>query len=155
MNSPSTTSAPGLSIPAQGSLPVVRMIEQTRRVVRAMVAGYRVFGERDSAHQNWYIMVTAPDGCYAYDGWWKDSEDKSAPEVVEEAIRGACILKDYKPCPKCNGNPVEPEVAECCGCFECDFNGTLEGYERMQEMDREAYEAVIKEENISVEHSPE
>ncbi len=43
--------------------------------------------------KNWYIIVTAPDGCYAYDGWWADSEDSTLREALAEAKRGACIGK--------------------------------------------------------------
>jgi len=48
-------------------------------------------------------------------------------------------------CPKCKGVPCEPAIEagieDCKGCFECDFTGTLAGYELMQRMEREAYEA--------------
>lgn len=42
---------------------------------------------------DWYIRVTAPDGCYIYDGWWSDSARKSSEEAVAEAFDGACLLE--------------------------------------------------------------
>lgn len=42
---------------------------------------------------NWYIRVTAPDGCYIYDGRWADSASKSAEEAVSEAFHGAMLLE--------------------------------------------------------------
>jgi len=45
----------------------------------------------DEANGCWYIIVTALDGCYAYDGWWRDSEYKTVDEAILEAIRGAGI----------------------------------------------------------------
>jgi predicted RNase H-like HicB family nuclease len=48
---------------------------------------------RPSEDKNWYIIVTAPNGCYAYDGWWRDSEFKTPKEAFEEAKRGALITK--------------------------------------------------------------
>lgn len=37
----------------------------------------------------WYIRVRAPDGCYAYDGYWRDSEGKSLDDAITEACHGA------------------------------------------------------------------
>ncbi|ARK86063.1 hypothetical protein BOC42_00410 [Burkholderia pseudomallei] len=42
---------------------------------------------------DWYIRVTAPDGCYIYDGWWADSGSKSAEDAIAEAFDGACLLE--------------------------------------------------------------
>jgi hypothetical protein len=42
---------------------------------------------------DWYIRVTAPDGVYLYDGWWRDSKFRSASDAVEEAFRGAELLE--------------------------------------------------------------
>jgi hypothetical protein len=51
-----------------------------------------IVATRDKPGRNWYIRVTAPDGCYIYDGWWRDSEDKSSADAIEEAKRGAGLL---------------------------------------------------------------
>ena len=49
---------------------------------------------RPSKDKNWYITVTSPNGCYAYNGWWRDSEFKTPKEAFEEAKRGACLVKN-------------------------------------------------------------
>jgi hypothetical protein len=48
---------------------------------------------RPSEDKDWYIMVTAPNGCYAYDGWWRDSGFKTPKEAFDEAKFGACLVK--------------------------------------------------------------
>jgi len=52
--------------------------------------------ERKHDHENWYITVTAPNGCYAYDGYWRDSEHTTAGEAIEEAKRGAMLVRDHQ-----------------------------------------------------------
>lgn len=47
--------------------------------------------QKDDYKANWYIIVTGPDGCYAYDGWWRNSESATWQEALSEAKRGACI----------------------------------------------------------------
>lgn len=37
-----------------------------------------------------YIVVTGPDGCHAYDGWAPDTVTTMA-EAKREARRGACL----------------------------------------------------------------
>lgn len=39
----------------------------------------------------WYIIVTAPNGCHAYNGWWRDSAGRTADEAIAEAKRGAML----------------------------------------------------------------
>lgn len=39
----------------------------------------------------WYIIVTAPCGSKAYNGWWHDSADRTADEAIAEAKRGAML----------------------------------------------------------------
>lgn len=46
-------------------------------------------------------------------------------------------------CPTCLGVSQHPEVEGCRGCFDCDFFGTLEGYQTMQQMMNEGYEAKL------------
>jgi hypothetical protein len=53
--------------------------------------GYHIWLQRDGPLENWYIRVTAPDGSYAYDGWWRDSEGTTWKDALKEAKRGACI----------------------------------------------------------------
>lgn len=48
--------------------------------------------ERKHDHEDWYITVRHPNGCYAYDGWWRDSEHTTAGEAIEEAKRGAMLV---------------------------------------------------------------
>lgn len=66
---------------------------------------FRFERERDGRFfKDWYIQVVAPDGCYAYDGWWKDSSAKPIREVVAEAFHGARLEWD--------GLPVEESARE-------------------------------------------
>lgn len=60
---------------------------------------HRIALTRDGYDKDWYIQVTAPDGGYVYDGWWRDSADKTAAQALEEAKRGALLA----PC--CVGIP--------------------------------------------------
>jgi hypothetical protein len=46
---------------------------------------------KEGFDRNWYIKVRAPNGCLAYDGWWRDSESKTPGQALDEAIHGACI----------------------------------------------------------------
>lgn len=48
--------------------------------------------ERDEDANNWwYIQVISPKGTYLYDGWWQNSEDKTAKEALQEAKKGAML----------------------------------------------------------------
>lgn len=70
-----------------------------RRATTRASSPNQIYGDRNTTGQAWYIRVYAPDGCYAYDGWWKDSEYKSPSEVIAEAIRGACLLEQNRDYP--------------------------------------------------------
>ena len=52
---------------------------------------YTIDASRDDESRNWYITVTAPSGIRDYDGYWRNSDFKTADDVVNEAIRGACL----------------------------------------------------------------
>lgn len=56
-----------------------------------MFKKHQIHLEKESPRKNWYIQVIAPDGRFCYDGWWRDSEDKTEREASAEAKRGACI----------------------------------------------------------------
>lgn len=47
---------------------------------------------RDRRDEDWYIRVRAPDGCYVYDGWWRDSAEKTAKDALFEAKVGAGLI---------------------------------------------------------------
>jgi hypothetical protein len=51
-----------------------------------------VLTRNDGPLGNWYIRVTAPDGCYVYDGWWADSAGKPLKDALYEAKVGAMLL---------------------------------------------------------------
>lgn len=55
--------------------------------------GHEITIERESRTENWYIRVIAPNGMKDYDGWWRDSADKTVAEAFEEAKRGAQLIK--------------------------------------------------------------
>lgn len=44
---------------------------------------------RDRPGSDWYFIVTAPDGSYSTDGWWRDSAQKTMAEAIMESIAGA------------------------------------------------------------------
>ena len=48
---------------------------------------------KDSLSTNWYIRVTHPNGCKVYDGWWRDSENATWEEAVQEAKIGAMLIR--------------------------------------------------------------
>lgn len=39
----------------------------------------------------WYIVVTAPNGVRAYDGWWYAGSGKTHREALMEALNGAML----------------------------------------------------------------
>jgi len=47
----------------------------------------------DDRAGDWYITVRVYEAGLIYDGWWRDSADKTLAEAVEEAFRGACLLE--------------------------------------------------------------
>lgn len=53
---------------------------------------HQILLTRDSDGGDWYIQVIAPNGCYSYDGWWRDSACKTAAQALEEAKRGAMLV---------------------------------------------------------------
>ncbi|URF02810.1 hypothetical protein [Cupriavidus campinensis] len=55
--------------------------------------GWMVWVQAEADTADWYIRVKDPRGCYAYDGYWRDSFAKTAEEAVAEAFRGACLLE--------------------------------------------------------------
>ena len=52
---------------------------------------HQIHLEKIHPDRNWYIRVLCPDGCYGYDGFWEDSEDKSMREALAEAKQGALL----------------------------------------------------------------
>lgn len=55
--------------------------------------GHDINVSKDSLSSNWYIRVTHPNGSKLYDGWWRDSANANWKEAVEEAKRGAMLVK--------------------------------------------------------------
>lgn len=51
--------------------------------------GHDISISKDHREDDFYIVVTSPDGTHAYDGWWNDSKDATIDEAVEEALDGA------------------------------------------------------------------
>jgi hypothetical protein len=56
-----------------------------------IIGGHLIQVARESVADDWYIIVTAPCGRLAYDGWWRDSAGKLVREAIAEAKRGAMI----------------------------------------------------------------
>lgn len=44
-----------------------------------------------SDEDNWYITVEKGDRGFLYDGWWRDSSNKTTDEAYQEALTGACL----------------------------------------------------------------
>lgn len=62
-------------------------IFETNRIYR----GNQILLQKDGADKDWYISVTGKNGCYRYDGYWRDSADQDEKAALTEAKRGACI----------------------------------------------------------------
>jgi hypothetical protein len=52
---------------------------------------YSVEASRESERDDWYMVVTAPNGIKDYDGTWRRSYDKGLDEVLQQAIDGAML----------------------------------------------------------------
>ncbi len=52
---------------------------------------------RDEPNSNWYIRVRAPNGCYAYDGWWRDSAGRPLKDALYQAKVGAGLIPPSPP----------------------------------------------------------
>lgn len=90
MNSKTPENAAAVE-PMVSDLPV-RCDERWENGFYGQFKGHGIYIERDHPSVNWYIIVKAPDGCNAYDGWWLDSEGKPVDDAVKEALRGAMLL---------------------------------------------------------------
>jgi hypothetical protein len=69
-------------------------IELTENELYSKYGEYYYHIQRDSADEDWYIQVWPHEYEYVYDGWWKDSKDRSIKDAVKEAIEGGMILDD-------------------------------------------------------------
>ncbi|TRO96765.1 hypothetical protein FKB34_01990 [Glycocaulis profundi] len=53
---------------------------------------------RDTRVSEFYIRVLAPNGRYAYDGWWSPGDERDMDQAVMEALHGAELLpRDSQP----------------------------------------------------------
>lgn len=68
-----------------------RVAENTREEMEARFKGCSIHMQKDGPRKNWYITVTAKSGGHLYDGYWSDSEDKTAIEALAEAKKGSCL----------------------------------------------------------------
>lgn len=66
-------------------------LDDTREEMNARFKGCSIHLQKDGLDKNWYITVTAKDGGHLYDGYWPESEDKTAIEALAEAKKGACL----------------------------------------------------------------
>lgn len=65
--------------------------ERPYQISHKTVRSHLITVSKDTTDSDWYIRVQAPSGCYAYDGWWRDSADKTKHQAIEEAKRGALL----------------------------------------------------------------
>ncbi len=71
--------------------PRVRTVQKDRNGGLYRYRQHDIELSRENRGDDWYITVRCDDGCYLYDGWWRDSAGKPQREAVLEAIRGACL----------------------------------------------------------------
>jgi hypothetical protein len=57
--------------------------------------GY-TFGIEHIDCEKFYIQVTAPNGCYAYDGYWNQL-DATIQDALQEALIGSGLIKRPQP----------------------------------------------------------
>jgi hypothetical protein len=67
------------------------LIEPVQLEINRTFRGCNILLQKDAWNRNWYIIVTGKDGCYRYDGYWRDSEDRDWHEALVEAKKGACL----------------------------------------------------------------
>jgi hypothetical protein len=58
--------------------------------------GHQIAIERDGEKTDWYIIVTAPDGTRAYDGWWRGGRGKPVELAILNALEGSLLLDRKK-----------------------------------------------------------
>ena len=74
----------------------MKIILQERHAVEATYRGHAIKLSREDFDDRWYIQVRDRRGCYAYDGFWKDSSGKSHGEAIYEACRGSMLLPSQR-----------------------------------------------------------
>lgn len=77
--------------------PRVIEFERTERLFEGRYKQHDIRIDRDDHRLNWYITVRAPDGCYVYDGWWRDSAHKTMDDAIFEACCGAMLIAAPQP----------------------------------------------------------
>lgn len=70
-------------------LPRFSKVERTETTFFGVYRNHTFDLRQEGPRNWWYIRVTAPCGSYDYDGWWKDSEDKTVDDAILEAMAGA------------------------------------------------------------------
>lgn len=73
-----------------------QVYEKKKDSFEGIYKGHHIHCYVDTENGCWYIIVTDKTGMTAYDGWWRDSEDKSVDHAIEEALRGSMLLKESK-----------------------------------------------------------
>ncbi len=91
----SETTQPAVAGPVEPTVrrPRVRVLVREKDGAEATYKGHTINVSRGKLDRRWYIRVWAPNGCYAYDGWWQGSEDKTREEALIEACRGAMLVQ--------------------------------------------------------------
>jgi len=67
------------------------IFEHTEFAFRARYKGHEIHITRERGARPWYIQVTTPSGCYAYDGWWGE-EWNTMEEAIAQALTGSCLI---------------------------------------------------------------
>jgi hypothetical protein len=71
--------------------PRVTELEREENRFDGMYKGHEIRIQRDDDRQDWYIAVRDQGGYYVYDGYWRDSSDKSLDDAIIEACQGAML----------------------------------------------------------------
>lgn len=66
-------------------------MSETCKEINRTYRGNRILLQKESWITDWYIIVTGKDGCYRYDGYWRDSSEQDWKAALAEAKKGACI----------------------------------------------------------------
>lgn len=69
----------------------VEITEQTQNELLCHYKDHEIHLCRRVADDDWYITVRAPNGMYAYDGWWENSAFLSSESALAEAFDGALL----------------------------------------------------------------
>jgi hypothetical protein len=81
-----------ISAPGWREMVKVEVREKAEHHFYGRYRGHEIGIERDGRKTEWYIIVTAPDGTRAYDGWFKGSVGMHVNYAIYQALEGSLLL---------------------------------------------------------------